>query len=175
MARAYAPALGACTQVLALGIENAVFGTTQHRPMPGAGWVINLAVVEYIIRARFPASVRARTPASVPLPERGPANHRQYRLPGSHSDRVEAGRFEPASDGADRSRPVHPHEWSRFPPAYRGRIEFDDLEGVRNYTGQRAYSQSCPEGVMRPERSLTTSPLILDSWLRFGTQGTGET
>ncbi len=65
MARAYAPALGACTQVLALGIENAVFGTTQHRPMPGAGWVINLAVVEYIIRARFPASVRARTPASV--------------------------------------------------------------------------------------------------------------
>ena len=67
MARAYALALGAGTQVLTIGIGNAVFGTSELNTalMLGAGWVINLAVVEYIIRARFPASVRARTPVSV--------------------------------------------------------------------------------------------------------------
>lgn len=67
MARAYALALGAGTQALTLGIGNTVFGTSELNTalMLGAGWVINLAVVEYIIRARFPASVRARTPVSV--------------------------------------------------------------------------------------------------------------
>ena len=67
MARAYALALGAGTQVLTQGIGNAIFGTSELNTalMLGAGWVINLAVVEYIIRVRFPASVRARTPASV--------------------------------------------------------------------------------------------------------------
>jgi uncharacterized membrane protein len=66
MARAYALALGAGTQVLTQGIGNAVFGTSELNTalMLGAGWVINLAVVEYIIRARFPAPVRARTPVS---------------------------------------------------------------------------------------------------------------
>ena len=63
MARAYALALGAGTQALTLGIGNAVFGTSELNTalMLGAGWAINLAVVEYIIRFRFPASVRART------------------------------------------------------------------------------------------------------------------
>jgi len=67
MARAYALALGAGTQVLTLGIGNAVFGTSELNTalMLGAGWVINLAVVEYIIRVRFPASIRARTPVPV--------------------------------------------------------------------------------------------------------------
>ena len=67
MARAYALALGAGTQVLTLGIGNAVFGTSELNTalMLGAGWGINLAIVEYIIRARFPTSVRARTPVSV--------------------------------------------------------------------------------------------------------------
>ncbi len=67
MARAYALALGAGTQVLTLGIGKAVFGTSDLTTalMLGAGWAINLAVVEYIIRARFKASVRARTPVSV--------------------------------------------------------------------------------------------------------------
>jgi uncharacterized membrane protein len=67
MARAYALALGAGTQVLTLGIGNAVFGTSELNTalMLGAGWGINLAVVEYIIRARLPTSVRARTPVSV--------------------------------------------------------------------------------------------------------------
>jgi len=64
MARAYALALGAGTQVLTLGIGNAVFGPSELTTalMLGAGWGINLAVVEYIIRFRFPTSVRARTP-----------------------------------------------------------------------------------------------------------------
>ncbi len=64
MARAYALALGAGTQVLTLGIGNAVFGPSDLTTalMLGAGWGINLAVVEYIIRFRFPTSVRARTP-----------------------------------------------------------------------------------------------------------------
>ena len=67
MARAYALALGAGTQVLTQGIGNAVFGTSELNTalMLGAGWGINLAVVEYIIRTRFRTSVRARTPVSV--------------------------------------------------------------------------------------------------------------
>jgi uncharacterized membrane protein len=67
MARAYALALGAGTQALTLGIGKAIFGDSELTTalMLGAGWVINLAVVEYIIRVRFTASVRARTPASV--------------------------------------------------------------------------------------------------------------
>jgi uncharacterized membrane protein len=67
MARAYALALGAGTQALTLGIGHAVFGTTELTTalMLGAGWGINLAVVEYIIRFRFRPSVRARTPVSV--------------------------------------------------------------------------------------------------------------
>jgi len=67
MARAYALALGAGTQVLTQGVGNAVFGTSELNTalMLGAGWGINLAVVEYIIRTRFRTSVRARTPVSV--------------------------------------------------------------------------------------------------------------
>jgi len=66
MARAYALALGAGTQVLTQGIGNALFGTSELNTalMLGAGWGINLAVVEYVIHARFRASVRARTPVS---------------------------------------------------------------------------------------------------------------
>jgi len=68
MARAYALALGAGTQVLTLGIGNAVFGPSELTTalMLGAGWGINLAVVEYIIHFRFQPPVRARTPAPVP-------------------------------------------------------------------------------------------------------------
>ena len=54
MARAYALALGAGTQAFTLGIGNAVLGTSELTTalMLGAGWVINLAVVECVIRAR---------------------------------------------------------------------------------------------------------------------------
>ena len=67
MARAYALALGAGTQAFTLGIGHAVLGTSELTTalMLGAGWVINLAVVEYIIRVRLRASVRARTPVSL--------------------------------------------------------------------------------------------------------------
>jgi hypothetical protein len=52
MTRAYALALGAGTQTFTLGIGGAVFGTSQLTKdlMLGAGWVINLAVAEYVIR-----------------------------------------------------------------------------------------------------------------------------
>jgi len=52
MTRAYALALGAGTQVFTLGIGKAVFGTSAfaYDLCLGAGWVINLAVAEYIIR-----------------------------------------------------------------------------------------------------------------------------
>lgn len=65
MARALA--LGAGTQVFSLGIGNAVFGPSELNTalMLGAGWGINLAVVEHVIRARGRPSVRARIPASV--------------------------------------------------------------------------------------------------------------
>jgi len=67
MARAYALALGAGTQVLTLGIGKAIFGDSELTTalMLGAGWGINVAVVEYIIRFRFPSSVRARTPVPI--------------------------------------------------------------------------------------------------------------
>lgn len=51
MTRAYALALGAGTQVFTLGIGEGVFGTsvlTKDLSL-GAGWVINLAVAEYVI------------------------------------------------------------------------------------------------------------------------------
>ena len=52
MTRAYALALGAGTQVFTQGIGSAVLGTSALTTdlMLGAGWVINLAVAEYVIR-----------------------------------------------------------------------------------------------------------------------------
>jgi uncharacterized membrane protein len=52
MTRAYALALGAGTQVFTQGIGNAVFGTSALTTdlSLGAGWAINLAVAEYVIR-----------------------------------------------------------------------------------------------------------------------------
>ncbi len=52
MARAYALALGAGTQVVTLGVGAAVFGAGDltYDLMLGAGWAINLAVAEYVIR-----------------------------------------------------------------------------------------------------------------------------
>jgi uncharacterized membrane protein len=66
MARAYALALGAGTQAFTLGIGKAVFGDSDLTTalMLGAGWAVNLAVVEYIIRARFKPPARARTSVS---------------------------------------------------------------------------------------------------------------
>ena len=59
MTRAYALALGAGTQVFTQGIGNAVFGTSALTTdlSLGAGWAINLAVAEYVIRRR-PSSRR---------------------------------------------------------------------------------------------------------------------
>jgi uncharacterized membrane protein len=52
MTRAYALALGAGTQVFTKGIGPAVFGSSELTLdlSLGAGWVINLAVAEYVIR-----------------------------------------------------------------------------------------------------------------------------
>ena len=52
MTRAYALALGAGTQVFTLGIGKAAFGTGELATglSLGAGWAINLAVAEYVIR-----------------------------------------------------------------------------------------------------------------------------
>jgi uncharacterized membrane protein len=54
MARAYALALGAGTQAFTQGIGQAVLGKTEliFALTLGAGWVINLVVVEYVIRRR---------------------------------------------------------------------------------------------------------------------------
>ncbi|MFC5830038.1 DUF2306 domain-containing protein [Nonomuraea insulae] len=65
MTRAYALALGAGTQVFTQGIGNAVFGTSELTTdlMLGAGWGINLAVAEYVIRRHVSSrrTSRART------------------------------------------------------------------------------------------------------------------
>jgi uncharacterized membrane protein len=60
MTRAYALALGAGTQVFTLGIGKALFGTSEltFDLSLGAGWVINLAVAEYVIRRRSSGSRR---------------------------------------------------------------------------------------------------------------------
>ncbi len=60
MTRAYALALGAGTQAFTVGFGEAVFGAGVVRTdlMMGAGWVINLAVAEWVIRR--PAARRAR-------------------------------------------------------------------------------------------------------------------
>jgi uncharacterized membrane protein len=52
MTRAYALALGAGTQTFTLGIGKAVFGASELTTdlSLGAGWAINLAVAEYVIR-----------------------------------------------------------------------------------------------------------------------------
>ena len=54
MTRAYALALGAGTQVFSQGFGKALFGTGElsNDLTLGAGWVINLAVAEYVIRRR---------------------------------------------------------------------------------------------------------------------------
>ena len=72
MARAYALALGAGTQAFTQGIGEAVLGKTELiiALTLGAGWVINLVVVEYIIRRRPRASVKPLT-GSVPLSSTG--------------------------------------------------------------------------------------------------------
>jgi uncharacterized membrane protein len=63
MTRAYALALGAGTQVFTQGIGNAVFGTNTLNTdlMLGAGWVINLAVAEYVIHRH--SSMQRSSPA----------------------------------------------------------------------------------------------------------------
>lgn len=64
MTRAYALALGAGTQAFTQGIGAAVFGPGElvRDLMLGAGWVINLAVAEYVIRR--PAHRRSRSTAT---------------------------------------------------------------------------------------------------------------
>jgi hypothetical protein len=61
MTRAYALALGAGSQVFTQGVGKAVFGTSVLTTdlSLGAGWVINLAVAEYVIRRH-----RSRRPIS---------------------------------------------------------------------------------------------------------------
>ncbi|MCA0143953.1 DUF2306 domain-containing protein [Blastococcus sp. LR1] len=67
MLRGYALGLGAGTQVITAGVWLAVVGgtgsATEAWPM-GAGWLINLAVAEWLIRRR--AVVRARRSPSAP-------------------------------------------------------------------------------------------------------------
>ncbi len=70
MTRAYALALGAGTQAFTVGFGEAAFGAdvARHDLMMGAGWAINLAVAEWIIRhtaAGQTRSTRTRTRAAL--------------------------------------------------------------------------------------------------------------
>jgi uncharacterized membrane protein len=60
MIRAYAIALAAGTQAFTEGIGGAIFGTGEIRGdlAKGAGWAINLAIAEYVIRR--PTTLRHR-------------------------------------------------------------------------------------------------------------------
>lgn len=65
MIRAYALGLGAGTQVFTEGLAGAVFGTGELTGdlAKGAGWVVNLAVAEWVIRRRTPRPDRPARPA----------------------------------------------------------------------------------------------------------------
>jgi hypothetical protein len=65
MTRGYALGLGAGTQVLTLGLGEAVAGPPSERSralLMGAAWVINLLVAEWAIRTRL--APRSRTAAA---------------------------------------------------------------------------------------------------------------
>jgi len=82
MTRAYALALGAGAQVFTQGIGSAVFGTSELATdlSLGAGWVINLAVAEYVIRQRVSGHRTAsRRTASRRTASRRTASHRTIR------------------------------------------------------------------------------------------------
>lgn len=72
MIRAYAIGVAAGTQAFTGGIGSALFGTGELRAdlAKGAGWVINLAVAEWVIRhparLRTQRRTRAATPAGAP-------------------------------------------------------------------------------------------------------------
>ncbi|QIX27587.1 DUF2306 domain-containing protein [Nocardioides sp. JQ2195] len=68
MTRAYALGLGAGTQAFTEGIADAVFGAGELTGdlAKGAGWVINLAVAEWVIRRR--RNQDARPPGRAALP-----------------------------------------------------------------------------------------------------------
>ena len=55
MTRAYALGLGAGTQAFTLGVGEAIFGTNplSIALLQGAGWTINLAAAEYLLRRRW--------------------------------------------------------------------------------------------------------------------------
>lgn len=65
MVRAYALGLGAGTQVLTQGLTEAVLGNdvVVGDLAKGAGWLINLAVAEWLLRRPAPAPRRRRSPA----------------------------------------------------------------------------------------------------------------
>jgi uncharacterized membrane protein len=71
MTRAYALALGAGTQVFTKGIGPAVFGTSELTLdlSLGAGWVLNLAIAEYLIRR--PARRRTMKPTGAATAKAG--------------------------------------------------------------------------------------------------------
>ena len=72
MIRAYAIGLSAGTQAFTDGISGAIFGTGELRSdlAKGAGWVINLAVAEWVIRR--PARRRNRRHAFTTTTHRVP-------------------------------------------------------------------------------------------------------
>lgn len=65
MIRSYAIGLGAATQIFTLGFGEPVFGnsTLATALLTGAGWVINLAVAEWVIRRRPRRRVHRRADA----------------------------------------------------------------------------------------------------------------
>jgi uncharacterized membrane protein len=73
MIRAYALALGAGTQVFTKGIGPALFGTSEVTLdlSLGAGWVVNLAIAEYLIRR--PIRRRIMKPTGRATAKAGPA------------------------------------------------------------------------------------------------------
>ena len=124
MIRAYAIALAAGTQAFTQGIGGALLGTgeLQGDLAQGAGWVINLAVAEWVIRR--PA--RTRAPSATATPLVGPARAPQ-RQEHSHDDRPSGCRASPevprvvgtplsVTSGTPTNRTYPPSHLIRCPP-----------------------------------------------------------
>ena len=70
MTRAYALALGAGTQAFTVGFGEAAFGTGDVRTdlMMSGGWILNLAVAEWVVRRPVARGAARARPAPVGAP-----------------------------------------------------------------------------------------------------------
>ena len=150
MTRAYALALGAGTQVLTLGVGPAVFGPGELTTdlSLGAGWVINLAVAEYVIRRaaarRAPVAARSRW---------------------ARRDRAR----DPPAAGRLRAAGQRPPRPALVAPSFGGLTLAHDADGTTTLTGAVA-DQAELHGILTRIRDLGVTLISVTPALRATTR-----